>query len=249
MIAAPNHYFVYTSQEKKSKHKYGKFMKNNYITLLCAFFMPLMIVCCTGDRHYVVHKEDVLSTGFKQWREYFVSVDNDTMAASFSFKRWSGDRLQLSVDFNQDIKHFQQGSKKSGGKYKVSTYQEFLQQFGECLKEARNDIDISRVGSMEILLLDNLPDIAIAVSRQLTKENLFNHSAVDSALYRTSLKSDLEGILQRYHLCVGEMMSVDMIIPVDAEDYAKQYNLSRDSLPEKIIGVLIYVGLESMDVK
>ena len=78
-------------------------MKNNYNTLLFVFFMPFMIACCTVDRHYTVHKEEVLSTGFKQWREYFVSVDNDTMAASFSFKRWSGNHFQLSVDFNQNI--------------------------------------------------------------------------------------------------------------------------------------------------
>ena len=222
-------------------------MKKIYLLLyLCVAITTLMISCSAKDCGYVVHKEDIPMKGYDYWREYFTSQGNDTMAASFHFVKWKGNQPHLTIDFVQEIKRYQiyRHVRRSSNKYKLSSYQDFLLQLDACLKKAETEFDISHLSYLEILLLDNLPEIAVDVSRRLKTDSLFNHFAINSALSKTSLKNDLNEILWRYHISVREVESREMIILVDAEDYAKQYNLSRDTLPDKIVGVAVYIGLK-----
>lgn len=222
-------------------------MKSIIVTItICAAIVVLSVSCVAGNNGYTIHEEDVHVEGYKYWREYFVSQDKDTLALSVHYRQWRKQNPCLRIDFCQDMKQYQRHLKKQKNTngYRLCSYQDFLLQLEACLKEAGNDFDLSRIASIEIFLLDNLPQIAIEVSRQLTNENMYSHMAIDTALEQTSFKTDLNRILQNYNLGISEMKSVEMVIPIDADEYAQKYDISRDILPEKIIGVEILVKLK-----
>lgn len=222
--------------------------------------VTFIVACRTSDKGYVVHKENIQWDNSTKWCEYFISLDNDTMATSFHFKDNSIGGLGIRIKCNEEMKEYQSWKDdellKSDSiatafsfpfkKYKRLLYPELLSQLDTCMKVAEKNFVLSRMKYI-IVQIEDFPDIAIAVSRHLEKNNLYSHSTINSALLQTSFKSDLEKILQRYHLCVDKMSSQEIIFYENAEVYAKRYQLSKDTLPEKIVGVEVYVGLKSLN--
>ena len=229
-------------------------MKSNIyqaVIIICAVIMICFISCAADNNGYTIHREDIPVEGYEHWREYFVSQGKDTLALSVHYRQWKKQRPCLIIDFCQDMKHYQKSKKyqKNTNRYSLCSYQDFLLLLKMCLDETKKDYDLSHIASMDILLLDNLPQIAITVSRQLTDENISSHGAIDNALEHTSLKSDMNKILQNYNLNISKMKSVEMIIPLDVDEYARRYNLLRDTLPERIVGVEVQMSLEEIKTK
>lgn len=181
--------------------------------------------------------------------EIFTTCQKDTSANSFTL--FDGrSQMWLNINSFSDSKQYLDVDDCSKeGRFKLTTYTQFLNEFSDCLKFLSQQRDLSKLLFIDVSL-STLGDIAIDVTnnydRMYPNNDNYNEEDVIASVYKTSLVEDINNILSPHGLEVSELGSSDYHVLLLKKEILKKSSIVEDSthIPLRTIDAVITISLK-----
>lgn len=209
------------------------------------------IVCSENILYdYSLHEE----------KEFFIVAQQDTSAYSFIFSQSTNGNIRMEVSFMKDCKMFFFNSDtnkkdttavggfiKKHNSFHIPGYKNMLREMELCLNTASKDYDMQKLESVKCNI-NNLSDIAVLVNNELHDRQepiKQHHKVIENALNKTTFKSDLNRIFNKYGICVNKIISQEFMGFIPKKDFLASQNIKEGlDVPDHFYDVEIYIELK-----
>lgn len=218
------------------------------ITAIITFLYFLLCGYATESNQHGINQVNMKKV-FSGRSELFTSCQNDTSANSFTL--FDGrSQMWLNINSSSDSKQYLDADDcGKEGRFKLTTYPQFLNELSDCLKFLSRQRDLSKLLFIDVFL-STLGDIAVDVTnnydRMYPNNDNYNEEDVIASVYKTSLVEDINNILSPHGLEVSELGSSDYHVLLLKKEILKKYSIVEDSthIPTGTIDAVITISLK-----